>query len=408
MIHLLLLYGANLGEFKGMGKGNIEKKHGVSVARFKGHHHYRWRVNFREGGELRRLGFKTKALADDFAKKKRQSAVEEGTRLSSITDSEKRAVMEFRDLVDALPSSVQKPTLAEVIRDFEKRSQIRRKSQTIQEVADKLEISMEGENLSEVHKAATRRRIQSFCEVYGGWLACDVSEDIIGDWLHDLGFAQLTVNHYRASLSLLFNHALRIKAVESNPVELVKKLKVGERDVGILTIEQASNLLAHAPDEVLPALAIGLFGGLRRAEISRLNWEEVDFDQGHIEVKAKNAKSSSRRLVPMRDNLRAWLLPVREMKGQVMPSEQVYRARLVEAKASAGIKDWPHNALRHSFSSYHLAAFKNAPALAVEMGHSNTKMIFEHYRALVTQAKGEEYWEISPSVDKSEILSIVR
>ena len=63
MIHLLLLYGANLGEIKGLGKGNVEKKHGVSVARFKGHHHYRWRVNFREGGKLRRLGFKTKAVA---------------------------------------------------------------------------------------------------------------------------------------------------------------------------------------------------------------------------------------------------------------------------------------------------------------------------------------------------------
>ena len=36
MIHLLLLYGANLGEFKGMGKGNIEKKHGVSCCSVQG------------------------------------------------------------------------------------------------------------------------------------------------------------------------------------------------------------------------------------------------------------------------------------------------------------------------------------------------------------------------------------
>jgi integrase len=80
-----------------------------------------------------------------------------------------------------------------------------------------------------------------------------------------------------------------------------------------------------------------------------------------------------------------------------MPSEMVYRSRLDEARKSAGIKTWPHNALRHSFASYNLAAFQNGAALAGEMGHGSTKMIFEHYRALVTPKKGKAFWSILPA-----------
>ena len=79
-----------------------------------------------------------------------------------------------------------------------------------------------------------------------------------------------------------------------------------------------------------------------------------------------------------------------------MPTEMIYRSRLDDARQAAGISDWPHNALRHSFASYNLAAFGDAPALAGEMGHGSTKMIFEHYRRLVTPEKGKAFWSIIP------------
>ena len=37
------------------------------------------------------------------------------------------------------------------------------------------------------------------------------------------------------------------------------------------------------------------------------------------------------------------------------------------AQRRAGIGKWPTNALRHSFASYHLAKFQDAPALALQM-----------------------------------------
>jgi integrase len=44
--------------------------------------------------------------------------------------------------------------------------------------------------------------------------------------------------------------------------------------------------------------------GLRRAEIERLDWSEIDFESGLIEVTAEKAKAARRRLVTMQPNLR--------------------------------------------------------------------------------------------------------
>ena len=38
----------------------------------------------------------------------------------------------------------------------------------------------------------------------------------------------------------------------------------------------------------------------------------------------------------------------------------------------------------------------SAPALAGEMGHGSTKMIFEHYRALVLKKDAKAFWNITP------------
>jgi integrase len=57
---------------------------------------------------------------------------------------------------------------------------------------------------------------------------------------------------------------------------------------------------------------------------------------------------------------------------------------------------WRANALRHSFASYHLAHFQSPEKLALEMGHSSSRMIFEHYREVVTPAAAQHYWAILP------------
>jgi Phage integrase family. len=162
-------------------------------------------------------------------------------------------------------------------------------------------------------------------------------------------------------------------------------------------------LLENATPEVLPYFAIGLFAGLRRAEIDRLDWQEIDFESGLIEVKAAKAKTARRRFVTMQPNLREWLWPLRKHTGKVTPCN--FPRHLDKAREAAGIVDWPNNALRHSFASYHLAHFRKQNELALEMGHTNADTLFNHYRELVKPKDAERYWSIAPTTTE-KIVSI--
>jgi integrase len=130
------------------------------------------------------------------------------------------------------------------------------------------------------------------------------------------------------------------------------------------------------------------FAGLRTAEVSRLAPEDIQLERGFIEVRAENAKTRRRRLVRIQPNLAAWLRATEPIPGNLFDRvESVWRA--------AGVA-WPVNVARHSFVSYHLAAFESAAKTALEAGHSE-QMLFAHYRELVTPEAAREYWAIFPA-----------
>ncbi len=107
----------------------------------------------------------------------------------------------------------------------------------------------------------------------------------------------------------------------------------------------------------------------------------------------------------MQPNLREWLLPVRKRKGAVVCDN--FRKQFDAARETAKIAEWPDNAPRHSFASYHLAHFKDAAALALEMGHTDSGMIFDHYRELVKPKEAERFWNVRPAATENEkIVSI--
>ena len=100
-----------------------------------------------------------------------------------------------------------------------------------------------------------------------------------------------------------------------------------------------------------------------------------------IEVRSDKAKTAQRRLVPISDNLYEWLAPLSKHEGAVIDSEYFYRKGHDTARSKAGINDYPQNAGRHSYASYHLAKHKSAGELAVNLGHHNATTLYQHYNA---------------------------
>jgi integrase len=275
-------------------------------------------------------------------------------------------------------------------------------SRKIREVVADLLAARAADGMSPRYLGDLRVRLGRFALSFGEEMIAGISASRIDEWLRGLGVGAVTRNTFRRRLAVLFNFAKRRGYVTENPVADVERAKEREAEIEILSVGQVARLLESASSDMLPFWAIGAFAGLRRAEIERLTWSEVDFDADVIEVKASKSKTASRRLVTIQPNLRAWLAPYRTRIGRVCPVN--LKRKINDDRERAGLRaGWPQNALRHSFGSYHLAQFNDAAKLALEMGNSPVT-IFRHYRQLVKPKQAERYWKIAPVAAAKKVV----
>ena len=299
-------------------------------------------------------------------------------------------------------------TITQVVDDY-----IRRRGSpttTVREVADVYLKSRIQHGRSKKHLDSLRRLFERFCVSHGTDRINDMTGNQVEEWLHDLGVGPVTINTYRALLHSLFEFGVRKKLCPENPVKAVERMTVKANEVGILTPDQLTKLLKVAQGDVRATVALGAFAGIRPEEIVRLTWEEVSLEKGYITITAAKSKTAQHRYVKILPGLEEWLRPLIGL-GSIQGGN--FRRRYDEARRLAGfalrgnkrrrrqdedknLVPWPYDALRHSFASYHLAKYQNAPALALEMGHQSNALIFSNYRRRVTESEANEYFNLMP------------
>ena len=141
------------------------------------------------------------------------------------------------------------------------------------------------------------------------------------------------------------------------------------------------------------------------------DWREVRLSEKLIVVGAENAKTAARRLVPISDNLAAFLTPHTKRFGSLNPcdeqAENVGNAlgnRFERAAARAKVA-WKRNGFRHSYISYRVATLKDVPAVALECGNS-PQVIFSNYRALATDAEAKAWFSILPPKPAENVVPL--
>ena len=179
----------------------------------------------------------------------------------------------------------------------------------------------------------------------------------ISEYLRKLDVGARSKNNARATIGAFFKFCKEQGWLprDHDGIELVSKFKEPVTDITIFTPWEVTQFLTRARVEMIPFLAIGAFAGLRSAEIERLDWNEVHLADKFIEVKAQKAKTASRRIVPISDNLAAWLKDRVKTSGPVVPYDNVNKqiawleedvdealamAALKKAAAKAGKDDW--------------------------------------------------------------------
>ncbi len=261
--------------------------------------------------------------------------------------------------------------------------------------------------LSKAHLDGIRQRLGRFVRDFGTAPINSLTVQEIADWLYGLDLGPQSVNHFRGMLNALFGFALKRGLVERNPIAAIDKVKQSDGPPEIFTPEDLAKLLGSAPFELLPAIVIQAFAGLRTAEVLKLDWADVDLVRGYVKVASQKSKTAQRRVIPIQPNLAGWLAPYAASTGPIYgKSVHMYHREQRTLCEAVGIANRPNNGLRHSFASYHLARFEDAAKLMLQMGHTTTREIFQDYRELVTPEAAAQYWEIRP-VAAPNIVSMV-
>jgi len=205
-------------------------------------------------------------------------------------------------------------------------------------------------------------------------------------------------NTIRRNLITMFSFAKKqgyLHPDRKTAAELSESFKLPDTAIEIFTPEEMRRILLAAHARILPLIAIGGFAGIRSAEILRLDWEDIKWDRGHIEIAGHKAKTAARRIVPLPENLKAWLAPWREESGRIISISDYVGAlgdTAVKAQITGG---WRQNALRHSFISYRVSLTGDVARTSLEAGNS-PKMIFRHYREIVDEEAARAWFEITP------------
>ena len=263
---------------------------------------------------------------------------------------------------------------------------------TVAEAVNEFLVAKARAGRSDRYLRQLRVSLSSFARGRAGRALSDIELSEVERWLFWQGWKARTMRGYLADVRTMFNFALRRGMIRSlGPVQVELPI----------TGSGALPPCVHPPDavrrvleaargadlSVMRHLAIRYFTGIRTAEAHRLAEADLLLDRGFVEVTAVKAKTRRRRLVSVQPNLAAWLA----LGGSLRPLSPDTIRRVIRA---AGVP-WPANVTRHSFCTYHLAAFENAGKTALEAGHSEP-MLFAHYRAVVTSAQAKEFWNITP------------
>ena len=281
---------------------------------------------------------------------------------------------------------------------------------TVAEIVTELLRIKSARGASERYLGDLKSRLERFADDCRKDASKVTTQDIQG-WLDALGLSTQSYNNFRRVLHLLFQFAVARGYAPSNPVAGTEKVKIRNAEIGIFLPDEMARLLAAADADFRPCLALGAFAGLRTAEIERLFWEDIDLVGRMIKIGASKAKTASRRIVPIHDNLAAWLTPYADRRGKVWANSSVTfinRERQTaaatailadEAKGTAAqpAVKWQHNGLRHSYASYRVAQLGDAGRVAGELGNS-AAVVHKYYRELVKPADAGRWFNIKPGV----------
>ena len=364
--------------------------------RYKGKQDQIFTVAYRLNGRTVRKNFNSERRARNFASDT-ATALEKGNRqVLSLSAADWQSYLAAKNLLR--PFQIPFHTAIEEYVAIRKHRKVIEKR--VGDVVDELLKAKEQAGLSGRYVETLRTYLLRFADSFQTNIA-SINTGAIVRWLDSLKIGPRSRNNVRQAVVTLFNFARRrgyLPKGETTEAADVETVRDHEGEIAILTPAELSKLLRKSKPLYQLYFALAAFTGIRSAELLRLEWSEVNLEKGHIEVKARKAKTATRRLIPIQPNLAKWLAPYRGSKGKLFQSRRTVDYAIRFAKR-IGIP-WTANVLRHSYATYRLSMLPDAARVALEMGNSPAKL-FTNYRELDRENHAPEWFAIEPMPRRS-------
>lgn len=254
-----------------------------------------------------------------------------------------------------------------------------------------------------------RSRMGQIKDTFRGYIhAVEMSD--IETWLNAKKISIKTRKNYRTAAVTLWSFAKtkgylpRDQQTEAELLPNRNRTKAARlsREIGTYEPAELRQILAAAPDHLLPIFAIGAFAGLRSAEIHRLTWGNIR--PGFIQVIACDSKNAVRRHAPVTIALKEWLAKTKRGEDDErlcarFSRESALTRAMSKAIRDAGVKP-VHNGLRHTFCSSRVAATDDVKQTSREAGNS-VPIIIKDYVKVFSKPKATAWFNVRPSASTS-------
>lgn len=294
-------------------------------------------------------------------------------------------------------------TPLEVTRDWLRRNAVELPKITVADAVKEIKKQAETDGKSDLRRKQLANVLDRFAENFNQEVST-LTPKLIAEYLTALELAERTRRNHRDVIGF-FNRWLVLRGYLAKGTDWLEGVqnysarKLGQ--ISTYTADEMRRLITAADKRILPMIVIGGFAGLRHAEIARLEWQDIDLEEGFIEVKAENAKTDTRRIVPLKPNLKAFLKKLAKKSGKVVSVVNTTKQLLKTASDTADAEneiealEWKHNALRHTYISARVAETGDVPRVADEAGNS-PQVIRTNYLKRMRPAAATEWFAIEP------------
>ena len=216
---------------------------------------------------------------------------------------------------------------------------------------------------------------------------CNFSEFSVSEceeWLNAAFHTDSQFNKARTMLHGLFEFALRREWCDKNPIKLIERRRIIEKEISPLTFPQIKNLIKTAKmpkhKECLPAIGLLMFAGVRPKEVHRLTWKDIDLEENSITIHSLCSKTGGVRQIEICSSLKRLLAPFANGQKNERVCPKNWQKRWRDIRNESGFKNvWVQDILRHTYASYHAKRFKDLPRLQLNMGHYDLSLLRSRY-----------------------------